>query len=273
MYYSYFGTFNSTTALTVGNAFNLDGYIYRDLYSNFIIFIPFALYGLIKLLKGKEPNSAAISFIAMVLFTGALFVFGIYGKIAGYYYYKCYYVLWLLVFYLLVYGLFLLEERAKTLIVVYASVWALLAGLNFSGLEAKLVEKKLDFVPTAKSGTYFDIYNFNKWKLQEDTRYDPEMMASFKYIDDHLLGNKNASVQCICYFENVFWYEAITNQRLNNEYWWKKAQETLIRELKNGTYDYAFVQKYDGTLFVLDELQGYSIVFENDFGCVYLLSD
>ena len=270
IYYSYFGMFNSNSGLSLPTVLTWEGAIYRDLYSNFVIFIPFALYGLYKLIQSKQPSAGATTFVVMLLFTGVLFFMGIFGKVSGYYYYKCYYPLWFLTFYMAVYGLARLAEHAKFLIATYALVWVLIAVINFSGLENFLVAKRATFAPAAKSTAFFDIYNYNYTRIIEPTRYVPPEMELFKYAHENLMTEDNPRIPNIGQYETVYWYEALTNQRLEDAFWWNQDEKTLIKNLKNGMFGkYVIVHNHPDGQFALDAFAGYPIVFQNSFGIIY----
>ena len=270
IYYSYFGMFNSSSGLSLPEVLTWEGGIYRDLYSNFVIFLPFTIYGLIKLIQSKVPNAGATSFVAMLLFSGVLLLAGIYGKVSSYYYYKVYYALWFYVFYLLFYGIYRLADHAKLLITSYTVVWAIIAALNFSSIEYKLTVNKPAFVLSVKSATFLEIYNFNRFKIIEPTIYNPSQIEMFKYAYDNLMTGNNPRVPFYGYYADVYWFEAITNQRLTDAYWWDQDVAVLVGKMQSGMYGhYVLVQKHPDAQFALDQFAGYPVVYENDFGLIY----
>ena len=92
--------------VTVGNAISAEGSIYRDLYSNFVFFIPIALFGFVLLIKRKKNSFLSWFTPIFVVFTFGMFAVGYKTEaVSTDYYYKNYYLLWTIVFLLIVYGM------------------------------------------------------------------------------------------------------------------------------------------------------------------------
>lgn len=74
-----------------------EGYIYRNLYSNFILIAPLVFYYILDKIKNKENDFINIFMILMILFI-IIMLFGILkGKVSTYYFYKLYYAFWILI--------------------------------------------------------------------------------------------------------------------------------------------------------------------------------
>ena len=91
--YSYANYFGEATGTTVGGAIALEGAIYRSLLSNFIIFMPFAVYAVLKMWKEKKNAPATAIFVLLLIFMAGMLFLGIKGKVSSYYFYKNYYLL------------------------------------------------------------------------------------------------------------------------------------------------------------------------------------
>ena len=83
----------------------MEGYIYRDLYSNFIVFIPFCLYFIYHKIKISNLSFDFWLILCMLAFTLLEFLLGMKGYASSYYYFKNYYVLAPLLFYTLIYSI------------------------------------------------------------------------------------------------------------------------------------------------------------------------
>ena len=103
----YFIVFRSNDALSTISGVKVEGYIYRNLYTTIILFIPFTLYYLVRKLKEKDNSYSLYFIIALILYT--LIFLGLYlnDKISTYYYYKLYYLIWPFVIYASTEGIFL----------------------------------------------------------------------------------------------------------------------------------------------------------------------
>ncbi len=78
---------------SIGN----EGYIYRNLYSNFILIGPMILYYIIDKIRKKENDFINLYMILSIVFIFIMLVGVIKGKVSTYYFYKIYYAFWILV--------------------------------------------------------------------------------------------------------------------------------------------------------------------------------
>lgn len=146
---------------TTVEAIALEGYIYRNLYQNFLILIPFFLYGIH--LSIKERTAYSIITIFSILFTVAVFVLGIYNKASSYYFYKMYYMLWLLGFYSITWILGeILETNFKPFALYSLTSFIAVFSLFWIGFDDKVRNKNILFNPSPTLGVYFDVYNMNR---------------------------------------------------------------------------------------------------------------
>ena len=84
------------------------GYIYRNIYTNIILFIPFALFCLYKEKKGSYN---VLVFILLILFMVLLYIGCKLEYVSTYYFYKTYVILWFLIIYLFARGIFLISRN------------------------------------------------------------------------------------------------------------------------------------------------------------------
>ncbi|MCP1226380.1 hypothetical protein [Sebaldella sp. S0638] len=93
IYLLFFVGYNLYTSSAKGGYENLlseEGFIYRDLYNSFILLIPFNLYFILKGIKYKKYNTLFIMFLISLSFTFLLLVLGMKKIVSGYFYYKNY---------------------------------------------------------------------------------------------------------------------------------------------------------------------------------------
>lgn len=100
MWYYFMYNHNASSSV-VGNTvsiFKLEGYIYRNLFSNFLFLAILIPYRFICNVKNKKITIYDMSILLNIIFIAILFVPFYNNKIASYYYYKLYYPLWMLCF-------------------------------------------------------------------------------------------------------------------------------------------------------------------------------
>ncbi|MEA5003686.1 MAG: hypothetical protein VB081_09325, partial [Christensenella sp.] len=213
--YSYSGIFNApATDTTVGSAIAREGPMYRSLYANFVIFMPFAAYAVLKLFHKKKISPVAVMFIILIAFIGIMLVFGLKGKVASYYYYKNYFLLWLLYFYLAFYGIYYLAQKSMRFLCSYLGVWLLLALISFTNLEARIKSINPLYSPELRTNQFFDVYfNNMNWTANGDPLGD-ERMDLYHYIYDN---KGDGYVPAIASDNDKSWFEALTNQRIPDD--------------------------------------------------------
>jgi len=230
LFYTYFGVFSK--GVTPSSAISNEGAIYRDLYSNFVFFLPLVLYGIYMIIKKRKLNSVVLIAPILLIFMIGLLVIGLKTmKISSYYYYKNYYLLWLIVMILFFNGIYYLSKVSKEIIVTGFIVCAGISLLVFFNVEERINTKNPLFSLTAKAKSYTDIYSYNYDKLRtpryfiNQSKIDLYIYAESKFI------SKGQFVPVAGDFEDVYWYEAITNQRQKELYDWKMEEGKFINEL------------------------------------------
>lgn len=78
-------------------AITAEGAIYRNLFGDFILFIPFVIYYIYNIFIKKENDLITIILILLIIFAIIFLIGGMLGKVSSYYFYKVHYVLWMLV--------------------------------------------------------------------------------------------------------------------------------------------------------------------------------
>lgn len=238
LYYAYFSSF---IGVSPSSAISLEGYIYKDLFSNFVPVLPFALYGFIKIIRKKELSFPSFLLILMAVFMVTLLVMGMYGKVSSYYYYKTYYPMWFVVFYLCQKGIYHLQKLSKSILICYALTWGFIAGMGLTHLDAKIRERNVQFNPVAKSDSFFDVYYFNKLKIKDVNYYSDDLLDAYNYLINHCNVTEN-EVPYVDSWQHVYWYEAITNQRVSDYYYWIVNPEDLLVKMKQDS-EYILVNK------------------------------
>ncbi len=169
---------------TVLNHITTEGYIYRDLYSNFVLLAPLALYYILYNIKNKKNSFGTILMVIASLFTIYLLRKGLRGEASSYYYYKMYFLLWILVVYMNIKAMFILIENKNSILVYsYTIVILAIVGIFCTGVDYKVTNINILFNPSNSINAYMGIYTFNANKLkQEATIYSQTQLEAIKYV-------------------------------------------------------------------------------------------
>lgn len=263
IYYSFFGVFSSE--VSAGSAIAAEGYIYRDLFMDFVPFLPFALYGLLTRLQKKKFTAGVLLLFLFSVFTFGLFLLGMKGKVSSYYYFKTYYVIWMLVFYFLMVGIAKLAKKSKTALLSYALVWLLVGAVSFTKLDEKVSKRNILFEPAPRSSMLFGLYEFNRNKLQKESTVTGERFQLYEFVEEHCPSEN--PIPLADDHEGLYWYEGITNQLMESFYTWNTDAAAYQEKLQS--VDYVIVMKdsqaYQANRNYLDSLHR---VYDNAAGFV-----
>lgn len=139
-----------------------EGFIYRDLVSNFIFLAPLVLFFFLDRIKNKKICITNITFIITMIFTAMLFILGLKDIASAYYYYKTYFLISILVMIMSVKSIYkLIDNKLQIYAYSYIFVYiAILIAVCFK-IENRINFKKPLFCPNIYLYTYVDIYNGN----------------------------------------------------------------------------------------------------------------
>lgn len=252
-----------------------EGYIYKDIFGNlWIILIPM-LIGLCQYVKEKKICTESVFFILMLMFMGALYFMSTKGKVSAYYYYKLNYIM-SLVAYLVAYdGLRVIFEESKKTAYAYVTSIALAFVTFLMSIEGLIASVTPQFIPYEKMTYYFDIYHFNNTQLKTQAFYDEYKLQLYREVFEKY---HDEQVVCVSYFLDEYWYEALTDQRMDTDkyYYWKLATTNeLFANIAEGEDVQHLVIIRDSEIYqenaeILDKL---NIIAENPAGYIVELNE
>lgn len=246
LFYIFSGVFTGGT--TVNSAIAVEGGIYKDLYSNFIPYIPFALYGYCCEFRKKQNLLMKFLFPMWTMFMLILLTLGMYEKVSSYYFYKTYYVMWLLVLWLCFYGISNISVREHLLVVIVAAMQFAMMGNYRFNIEQRITMKNEMFNPSPKAVAYNDLLNF-QWQVLRMETYPKEKIKLYQYVYDHLIEEKGESnIMCAADIEDYLWYHTITAQEDTGSGYWSIGEEQYWINLENNNTNYVMVL-YDCPLY------------------------
>lgn len=263
---------------TVGSAIASEGGVFRDLYAGFIFIVPLAGYGFWSCWKEKVAGALILVTALFVLFSLMLCCLCALQLVSTYYFYKTYYVLWLLFFANAVCGVHALQARSLPMLVCYALTWLIVALLAFSGLDAKLSTARPRLNPNPVAETLFPVYVYNLEyadfrKLSDGTMELLGLADGLKDGGSKVAFTSNDTI--------LRWWMALYGGDYYDFMWWHYTDEEMVTALEE--YDYVFVSYDDPVLrnqsgnSFLDVLNGSSsydfddpdnIVYSNESGMI-----
>ncbi len=274
LWYTYGGIFGSSgsegggSGTTVASAINIEGGIYTDLFSNFIFMIPIALFGYICIFKEKKKNYMSFLVPFDIIFVLALLYKALKHQVSAYYYYKNYYMLWLLAWILFFAGIYYLEKNARLIACFTVALWLLMFGMNYKGIEGRISEKNPNLCPQYNTYNLSHIYCFNRTFLAI-THYSPEKIDLYTYVIDNILDDENDYVPLAGGVEDYFWMQAVTDTSCQDFQYWNRGYDEYFSSLINDNIHYIMVFKdndfYTANAGYFDSLEK---VYENNIGFI-----
>lgn len=253
--------------LGISGGLALEGYIYRDLYSDFLLILPFALVKLCLDWKGKKFSIDWLGFLLTVIWVLAFFAGVLFGRIQGYYYYKNYYLLWTFVWILGSSAILLKWQEMKFYMLSFSVVWGSMIFLHFTGTDMYLCENYFVINQSMKSGDLFGIYSWNRDHYANDGIVSRDVQELYKKAGD-LADETGTYIPVMCPRGGfVFSYYAITEQMeyepyifefCGMDYFWNQVQECEYLTVWHGIENEAYMQ----------HIGSWERVYENEAGYI-----
>lgn len=267
--YTYMGIFQG--GVTVSSAIANEGATYRNLYSDFVFFVPVMLVGF----WGKIKNKVNDMMLYLAPYTLVYTLYMLYKTIKGtastYYYYKLNYLIWLIVLLLAFEGFYYAKDmQAKILATSCVLLFVGTGALCVGKVEEKLHDKNNLLVEEIRSDDFNRIvsYNLITTPIQMLTCTPPKMLLCH-YVYENILPKTDKVVPIAAYWEDDLWYQAITNQRY---YGWGQSDPDhtdYFEHLNAANPDYIVVLR-DSQIYIDEQEYFNSLesVFDNDWGYV-----
>lgn len=253
----------------VGGYIALEGWLYKNLWSNIICFIPFTIYAIYKSIKNKEITFDNILFILLVMYMLLLFIGTKIGKCSEYYFYKNYFIMWIMVIYFNIKGIneFLKQKREKILINIYTIIYIFIFTISVC-----LQKVYVTYEPNDNIDTTMEIFVFNKTMMcekdaefvKEDeidllTQMEKVLHGNWKTLDKILFitdGTQERWIQSLTGFKNILYDD----------------KEYAIENLKEENYKYIVTFENRNAYKTMKEYmneENMKIIYENDIGKIY----
>lgn len=212
-----------------GNDLGAEGAIYRDLFSNFVFWLPFALFGIIQTVKQKRNDLMVYYFILLSVFSLALGYGGMKMQVSSYYFYKNHFFMAPVLFYFAVYGILELLKEYKAFVLSAVVVFAGLGIATITNLELSIQKRNMLFAPVSKSGYYFDVYTTNYQLAENQEDYPEEKIQLFSFFDEEFPKEKTENIIVCSQVPDANVFCAITRRldRSDFIYWYDLSEEEL----------------------------------------------
>lgn len=257
---------NSVKAIL--DSVNLDGVIYTNIGTDFLLTLPIVLGMLIALLKKKRLPAFFVFLLSVAGYTMVMFVLALLNIMSRYYYYKHYYLIWMFWWLAIVNGMDIIEITEETL--QYAKAYICMLVMVYATCFTRLDKWISQRMGAGIFGTDLYAYNFSFL----DTDYGEYDMT--KKMDVYEAAKKEAGdkggTAVFLYYNNrpsaAFWYQAVTGQQAVD--WEEHFPDGTWRQMIiNEDCDYLVVMKeiwlYESDP---DFFRQYEWVFENEEGFV-----
>lgn len=267
-------TFTDTDQNKLTDAIGFVGGSYKSLYQDFLFYIPFVVLFIYKSIKNKEINFEIVA-LSLLLFQTAICLIGLLaGFVSSYYYYKIYYIIWILLVDIAVQVMCEIDENKEMSIMLttYVGIWVILVVSAVAGWELKLQAKSPDLIESPRTpilvGIYYDTniamaQNINVSCIVDQNRVElAEKMGTVEdmTLKNMLVGGMNTNCKA--------WMYVISGMKSGGESindLQKAIVETNVNDFMNNKDKKYFVlftsDKYEDT----DE---YKVVYQNDAGVI-----
>lgn len=250
----------------VASRLSMPGVSYYDLYSNFVLLVPFIFLYLWNALGKRKFDEYILAFILTVVYIELQFILYYMGYISLYYYNKNYNLLWLLCFAIMVRVISNTEKSQNQFLVAYGLTCAVLFAGTLIHIDEKLQERDLYMCLEDRAGAYFNLISTNLDVVTD--RYNEIKMSPGEQELCNIaaeLTQSGYSVAWVAEWPRFDDFYAITNQKSN----WKYDLEEEYSKVENKTVDYALVSRNkNGVYCNVEYVDNQKRIFENWYGYI-----
>ncbi len=158
-------TFTDSDQNKLTDAIGFVGGSYKSLYQDFLFYIPFVVLFIYKSIKNKDLNFQVVALALLVFQTVITFLGLVNGIVSSYYYYKIYYIIWILLADIAVEVLCSMKDNKELGVVLKTAtvIWVCIICFAIGGYEEKLYAKNPTIMDTPAelrlsklAGIYYD---------------------------------------------------------------------------------------------------------------------
>ena len=261
--------FPNSTGVTNGMA--LEGYIYKNIWSNIIAFIPFTIYYFYYNIKNKKITIENIMLTLLIIFMIILFIGTKIGKCSEYYFYKNYYILWLLLIYSNINGMIKFSEKDSKKNVITLTYTVLYIIIFIISLITTDTFIKLE----SQDSSIMEIFTFNKTMMfSKNAEFvTKDELQLYKKVEELIDGKWKEHDNKILFATDgtqSHWIVSLTG------YDDKLHEKTIeiIQRIKNNSYKYIVVSENREAYDTIKKYMNYEMlekIYENNDQKIYML--
>ena len=200
-----------------------EGYIYRELYSNFVLLAPLSIFYVLYNVKNKRNSLSTIMGVISIVFTLYLLKKGLRAEVSSYYYFKMYFLIWILLFYMNIKAMFIMIDNKNEMYAYsFSMIFLMILAVGYTKYDYKISEINILFNPENRINSFANIYIFNQSKLCENANiYTKNQINAVKDLL-RKAGSDKSSIMINGNPLQMLWANSV----------WKITDTTDIRELQ-----------------------------------------
>lgn len=250
-----------------------EGPMYKNYYSNILIYIPWIIYAIYQNFKNKNSGIENYLFIFFTIMIPILTFMKTQEKISAYYYFKYYYVLWIIVITLAAKGMFLLIEKHFKIGIASSIIVITLLIISFIFIKTNYTDEELMTDVTKENPLYFsEMFKMNYYFIISNKVILNEEEIQLIKDAPNYFENNTENLKIISAYPQINWCYAIynfTNYRsqielINN-----------INDINRADSKYLLVFKRASIMHQYSEelLQRYNYIYETKYGGVMQINE
>ncbi|SEQ86502.1 hypothetical protein SAMN02910369_02566 [Lachnospiraceae bacterium NE2001] len=241
-----------------GGGITVDGGCYSDLYSNFIILIPFAIIGIYFMIKKKDGVYTLPMMVVQLIFMAILFVGAMNNKVSAYYYMKNNSVLWLMVMFTVAMAICAMMEHFKGAFLFVFFFFFLI----FMGMwgDSWVKDRNPRFI-AVDAQSYFNALYFSDAFYTAHTWITLQELDLYQYVFDNCT---DAETICINDEMENGWFKTLTG----NEKTFCYGGVEDYKRLEDSSVGYVCIVYSDPYAVCMDYLSDYEVLYSNPQGMI-----
>lgn len=247
--------FNTNPVTNSADLISTNGTIYMNFIGNIIIFILLSIYYIIYCIKNKKIKLENIMLILNIIFLMVLYIGMKNEKVSEYYYYKTYYLLWILLISVGYFGLEHIIEKRKLIPYLCISVYCV-------GILATIITKQSFYI--------FDIFRENNRMIQSDNIIiSSDELELLDYYNTNINNIQQNTYFSVTTGPRAIWIYVITRNPYNYINLIFGENVTDIEQFLQNYRKYFILLKndYEGDYENIN-LENVKVLFENEAGMI-----
>lgn len=257
---------------SVFSALSKGGGIQKELYRDFVFLLPAAIYMTVYYIKNKEPNLLVTMLISVLFYTIIAFVICRKGLMSAYYYYKGYYLIWMILWLVNIMAIEYLYNKDRLVVFAYGFSMLFAIVMTMSGVDSRLAEERIviDEVSYRHYPSLFPIWDrMEIFISEEDDIADKEALIDICNYSSSVLTNKTDEMVLVTpVYYHTPWYRCYGGGDTIGIDSYEEFEE-VITMLENGNEFFLVHQNNDFYRKKKKVLDKYQCIYSNGYYGIY----